>query len=107
MPVRVDSRLTGRLPATVETTAYFVISEALTNVIKHANATHAIVRLHHARGVLRIEITDDGVGGAAIRPGSGLAGLADRVAALGGTLQVAAAPGSGTEVRAGLPAAEH
>jgi signal transduction histidine kinase len=94
---------TGRLPAAVETAAYFVVSEALTNVSKYAHARQATVRVERVDGHLLVEITDDGVGGADAGDGSGLRGLADRVAALSGTLEVVSPPGHGTRLRAQLP----
>jgi len=88
---------------TLEITAYFTISEALTNVAKYAHATHATVRLEQEDGALVIEVADDGVGGAQAGAGSGLSGLADRVGACEGTLSVTSPPGEGTLVRALLP----
>jgi signal transduction histidine kinase len=93
----------GRLPAAVETAAYFFVSEALTNVAKYAHAEHATVRVRRANGRLLLEVSDDGVGGAAPTAGSGLHGLADRVAALDGTLEIASPPGRGTRVSVQLP----
>ena len=87
----------------VESAAYFVASEALANVLKHANATHVGVRLSQQDGLLRIEVRDDGSGlGAAASNGSGLGGLADRVDAVGGRLTVRSDAGMGTTVRADL-----
>jgi signal transduction histidine kinase len=102
MPVELDVR-TGRHPPAFESTAYFVVAEALTNVVKHAGASHAQVRVHEADRALRVEVRDDGVGGAATGGGSGLSGLDDRVAALGGTLRVQSSPGAGTTIVATLP----
>ena len=90
-------------PEHVQSTAYFVVSEALANVAKHAGASRATVLVRRSDGVLRIEVSDDGVGGADRTRGSGLDGLADRVAALGGTFAVEGAPSAGTSVRAELP----
>jgi signal transduction histidine kinase len=87
----------------VETAAYFVVSEALTNVSKYARAEHARVRVERLNGELLVEVSDDGVGGASATDGSGLRGLADRVAALSGTLEVSSPPGRGTQLRARLP----
>ena len=87
----------------VEATAYFIISEALTNTVKHAAATRAEVRANADGGGLRIEVRDDGAGGAQIGAGSGLQGLKDRVAALDGTLQVESQSGGGTRIVATLP----
>jgi signal transduction histidine kinase len=92
-----------RYPPAVEATAYFVVSEALANVTKHAHATHAGVTVAHVDGHLRVEVCDDGRGCADPGRGSGLAGLQDRVVAVGGTLGVESAPGTGTVVRADLP----
>ena len=104
VPVEIEGALPeGRLPAIVEATAYFTVSEALTNVAKYARASHATVRLASSDGTLVVEIRDDGVGGAAASTGSGLAGLADRVGACDGSLSVESPPGEGTLVRAVLP----
>jgi signal transduction histidine kinase len=104
VPVTVDSTQ-ERLSPEVEGTAYFVASEALANVAKHARATKAAVRVARFEDVLVVEVEDDGVGGAASRNGSGLRGLADRVEALGGLLRVESAPGSGTRVVGEIPCA--
>jgi signal transduction histidine kinase len=93
----------GRFPAIVETAGYFVCSEALANTARHANASRASIRLWQYDECLRIEIDDDGVGGARIGGGSGLQGLADRAAALGGSLSVHSPPGSGTRLTIELP----
>jgi GAF domain-containing protein len=102
LPVRVDVSV-KRLPARIETTAYFVVSEALTNVVKHARASGATVTASVERGQLRVEIRDDGNGGAHGGGSSGLRGLDDRVSALGGRLVVESAAAQGTVVRAFLP----
>ncbi len=98
----VDPEL-GRLAANVETTAYFVAAEALTNVAKHSAATAVTVTV--ARGVDRIGVVvaDNGLGGASVAKGHGLAGLTDRVHAAGGTLLVISPPGGPTEIRAEVP----
>jgi signal transduction histidine kinase len=104
MPVPVDIDVSvDRLPAAVEATAYFIVAEALTNVVKHAHAAHAevIARIEH--GTLAVHVRDDGVGGARRGGGSGLIGLADRVAALDGELRVESPPDSGTLVAAAVP----
>jgi signal transduction histidine kinase len=93
-----------RLPATVEATAYFVASEALANVVKHAHASSASVEISHADGHLAIAICDDGVGGADTH-GAGLRGLCDRVEALDGHVRVDSSPGHGTRVTAEIPCA--
>jgi signal transduction histidine kinase len=101
VPVDIDVSV-GRLPATIEATAYFVVAEALTNVAKHARAGRAKVTVLIEHGTLAVHVGDDGVGGA--RPdGSGLLGLADRLAALDGELRVDSPAGSGTLVAAAIP----
>lgn len=102
VPISVDAP-SERLPDQVETTAYFVAAEALANVAKYARATHAAVTATHENGRLSIEIVDDGVGGACASSGSGLSGLADRVAAIGGRLTVESESGKGTRIAADLP----
>jgi signal transduction histidine kinase len=102
VPVSVDVPV-DRLPAGVEATAYFVVSEALTNVVKHARATEARVTARTEHGELQVEVRDDGVGGAQGGPATGLGGLEDRVSALDGHLVVDSPPGHGTRVRALLP----
>jgi signal transduction histidine kinase len=92
-----------RFPPAAEATAYFTVAEALTNVAKYADASHATVRLAQENSGLAIEVRDDGKGGAVATPGSGLAGLADRVGALDGSLEVESPPGEGTLLRAVLP----
>ncbi|MGO9489553.1 MAG: GAF domain-containing sensor histidine kinase, partial [Solirubrobacteraceae bacterium] len=102
LPVHLDVS-DERFPAGVESTAYFVVSEALTNVAKHAHANSAEVMARVERGVLRVEIHDDGVGGVHQTGISGLSGLEDRASALEGSLTVESPPGQGTCVRALLP----
>ncbi len=92
-----------RLPAPVEAAAYYLIAEALTNVAKYASATTVRVRVLVGDGGITVEVTDDGVGGADPAAGSGLRGLADRVEALGGALEVHSPPGGGTSLRGRLP----
>jgi signal transduction histidine kinase len=92
-----------RWPPLIESAAYYVVAEALTNVAKYAKASTATVRVVRERDRLCIEVADDGCGGAAATPGSGLGGLADRVEALDGRLEVESPPGRGTRVRAELP----
>jgi signal transduction histidine kinase len=103
MPIPVDTDVAvGRVCEPVEAAAYFVVAEALTNIVKHADARHACVRAHTAARELVIEVHDDGVGGA--RPhGSGLVGLAERVAAFGGRLRVDSPPGRGTRISGVIP----
>ena len=100
VPVELVTQLPDRLPMSVETTAYFLVAEALTNVGKYARASRASVTVRVAGDELDIEVLDDGVGGANPAAGSGLRGLADRVAALQGTLDVASPPGRGTRIHA-------
>lgn len=101
--VTLHTTLDGRLGDTVEATAYYVVAESLTNVVKHGRATTATVTAGQDDSTLVVEVSDDGRGGAAPGAGRGLSGLADRVAAIGGTLTVASPPGEGTCVRAELP----
>ena len=100
--VKVDA-LEERLSDHVEATAYYICSEALTNVAKHAEASCAHVTFEREGGILRFEITDDGRGGADPRDGSGILGLRDRAEASGGTLFVISPPGKGTVVTGTLP----
>src|SRR3954471_2563513 len=103
VPVEVRSSLHGRLPAPVETAAYFAVSEALASVPKHAAPAQAVVDLWHERGRLVAEVADDGPGGASVASGSGLRGLADRIGALDGSVEVDSAPGAGTRVHVEIP----
>lgn len=103
VPVDVSGIAADRLPAPVESTAYFLICEALQNTVKHARASRARVGVAQATGAVRVEVSDDGAGGADPAAGSGLRGLKDRVEAVGGRLSVDSSPGRGTTVRAELP----
>jgi signal transduction histidine kinase len=103
VPVEIAALPDERLPPPVEIAVYFVVAEALTNVAKYARATAATVSIAVARGLVRVEVADDGVGGADVAGGSGLRGLSDRVAALDGRLEVRSAPGEGTRLRAEIP----
>jgi signal transduction histidine kinase len=98
VPVNVSNELEDRLPAPVEAAVYYVVSESLTNVAKYAQATHVEVRLTSTGRVVRIEVVDDGVGGADIGAGSGLLGLADRIETVGGRFGVESPRGEGTRV---------
>jgi signal transduction histidine kinase len=103
-PVPVTFETDGeRLPAPVEVAAYFVVSEALANVAKYAQATAATVAVHRANGSVTVDVTDDGIGGADAAEGSGLRGLGDRVAALDGTLSLDSPPGHGTRLHVEIP----
>jgi signal transduction histidine kinase len=104
-PLRVDlEAIPGeRMPAPVEAAAYFIVAESLTNIVKYARARNARVRIGRDDGYAVVEVRDDGVGGADPTSGTGLRGLADRVAALDGRLEVHSPPGEGTLVRANIP----
>jgi signal transduction histidine kinase len=102
MTVELEAVAGRRLPEPVEAAAYFVTSEALANVAKHAQARSAAVAVRREDGRLLVEVRDDGRGGADAA-GSGLRGLADRVGALDGRLTVSSAPDAGTTVRAEIP----
>jgi signal transduction histidine kinase len=103
VPVAVDAHLDGRLPGHVENTAYFAVAEALTNIAKHSGATSATVTVRLHDGVLAVEITDNGHGGADPGRGTGLTGLADRVAVAGGRMLLSSPPGGPTILRLEVP----
>jgi PAS domain S-box-containing protein len=103
VPVELSIDPPAGIPTEVEATAYYVVAEALTNIVKYANAQNARVRVSHGDGRLTVEVADDGVGGADRTLGSGLSGLADRVTALDGRLRVVSPAGCGTVVTADLP----
>jgi signal transduction histidine kinase len=105
LPLELDDGLSERLPDRVEAAAYYVVSEALTNILKHAQASAVRVRVQRIDGRAIVEVADDGVGGADRAGGTGLRGLADRVDALGGRLQVESPPGRGTVVHMEIPCA--
>jgi signal transduction histidine kinase len=105
VPVRLTVEIDGRVHERLEVAAYYVVSESLANIGKHAHATSATVDVARANGQLLVEVVDDGVGGADTERGSGLRGLADRVEALGGRLRVWTPRGGGTRVRAEIPCA--
>jgi signal transduction histidine kinase len=105
IPVRLTVELEDRLPEQLEVAAYYLVSESLANVGKHAHATSATVAVARADGQVVVEIVDDGIGGADTERGSGLRGLADRVEALDGRLRVWTPAGHGTRVRAEIPCA--
>ena len=104
-PLRVtlDVEQSERLPESIEATAYYVVSEALANVVKHAQAETAAVRIAHGNGLALVEVEDNGEGGADLNSGSGLRGLRDRVECLDGRLEVASIAGRGTRVCVELP----
>jgi signal transduction histidine kinase len=106
VPVELDVRADRRLPHAVEVAAYYVVSETLANADKHACASVVRVEAEAAGGILRLDVSDDGVGGADSSRGSGLAGLKDRVEAVGGTLTVRSAVDAGTSVSVELPLRE-
>jgi signal transduction histidine kinase len=103
LPVELNRDSHERLPESIELAAYFVVSEALTNVAKYANASHATVSVARGNGKLLVEVADDGVGGADPDNGTGLRGLADRLAVIEGRLEVESLPGAGTTIRAKIP----
>lgn len=103
LPVRLRVQAVGRLPAESEATAYYVVSEAFANAVKHAGASAVDVGVEVAEGTLTVRVSDDGVGGADASRGSGLVGIRDRVETIGGTLTVQSPPGSGTVLTARLP----
>jgi signal transduction histidine kinase len=105
VPIEIGEMPGERLPAAVEAAAYFVVAEAVTNVARYAEATHARVDVQRDGDRVVVTVADDGVGGADPGAGSGLRGLADRVAALDGRLEVSSPPGDGTTVRALIPCA--
>jgi signal transduction histidine kinase len=105
VPVRLTVDVPERLPEQIEVTAYYLVSESLANVGKYARASSATISVSRTDGLVSVEVTDDGSGGADPEQGSGLRGLADRVEALGGRLRVWSPSGGGTRVRAEIPCA--
>jgi signal transduction histidine kinase len=103
--VQVDLGEDERLSPPIEAAAYFLVAEALTNVVRYSSASHARVEVRREPDELVVEVHDDGVGGADMAAGTGLRGLADRIAALEGTLRVQSPPGGGTHVQARIPCA--
>jgi signal transduction histidine kinase len=106
LPVELDVQLRGRLPQGAEAACYFLCAEALTNVARYAQATHARVAVAHTEGRVRVEIADDGVGGADPARGSGLHGLEDRLGAIDGELSLDSPVGGGTRIVATIPLEE-
>ncbi|MEU0795964.1 sensor histidine kinase [Amycolatopsis sp. NPDC005961] len=103
IPVDVTVTVEPRPPAAVETTAYFIVGETLTNIAKHSGASEAVVKVWRTDDHVVVEITDNGHGGAEVRPGGGLAGLADRAATIDGVITVVSPVGGPTVIRADLP----
>jgi signal transduction histidine kinase len=103
VPVELEGTPPERLPPPVEAAAYFVVAEALTNIVKYAQASQARVSISRGNGHAVVEVADDGVGGADPGRGSGLRGLADRISALDGTLVLSSPEGAGTLLRAEIP----
>jgi signal transduction histidine kinase len=103
VPVELEVELDARPPEAVEVAVYYLVSESLTNIAKHARASSARVEVAPQDGLLVVEVSDDGIGGAASESGSGLRGLTDRVEALGGRLRVWSPNGGGTRLRAEIP----
>jgi signal transduction histidine kinase len=103
VPVKLNVGCEHRLPARIEVAVYYVLSEALTNAAKHANASHVTIDLQACERTLSLTIRDDGVGGADAGGGSGLMGLKDRVEALAGTIEVSSPPGRGTRLDVAIP----
>ena len=103
IPVDVTLRAERRLPEPIEVAAYYVVSEALTNAAKHANASVVAVELDAQEEHLLLAIRDDGVGGADPTRGSGLVGITDRIAALSGRLEISSPPGGGTSLSIDIP----
>ena len=105
VPVRLTVEVGSRVPERLEVAAFYLVSESLANIGKHAKATSASVEVARVNGQIVVEVVDDGIGGADTERGSGLRGLADRVEALGGRLRVWSPSGGGTRVRAEIPCA--
>ena len=103
VPVDVAVDVVPRPPTAVESTAYFIVAEALTNLAKHSSATAAVVSVRRDGDVVTVRVADDGAGGAELTPGGGLAGLADRAATIDGVLTLTSPPGGPTVVTAELP----
>ena len=105
VPVELHRMPTARLPEAVELAAYFVVAEALTNVAKYASASHATVDVERTNGRVVVRVADDGIGGADPSTGTGLRGLADRLAVIEGRLEIDSEPGKGTTITARIPCA--
>jgi signal transduction histidine kinase len=105
VPAETDIQLPGRLPAPVESAAYFAVAEALANAVKHSGASHVHIRIAHSAGIMRIEVTDDGHGGADPAKGTGLAGVERRMGTFDGILAVSSPPGGPTIIVIEVPCA--
>jgi len=105
VPAEIDIRLSGRPPAPVESAAYFAVAEALANAVRHSGASHLHIMIAHSTGMLRIEVTDDGRGGADPAQGTGLAGVERRLGTFDGILAVSSPPGGPTIVVIEVPCA--
>jgi PAS domain S-box-containing protein len=105
VPVEVDAMPRARLPAAVETAAYYIVAEAITNAAKYADASCVVIRVHASRDRAHVQVRDDGIGGADASCGTGLRGIADRVEALHGHLHVTSPPRGGTHLEAEIPLA--
>ena len=103
MPTEIEVAVDRKLPESIEVAAYYVVSEALANIAKHARASAAFLSASLSGDVLRASVRDNGVGGAVATPGSGLGGLEDRVEALGGRFMLESPPGQGTTIWIVLP----
>ena len=103
VPVTLDVQVKGRLPEPIEIAAYYTVAEALTNIAKYAGASAAEVEATVGEGVLQVRVRDDGRGGADFGHGSGLAGLKDRIEALGGRISLHSPAGAGTTLQIALP----
>ncbi|MCW3001274.1 MAG: sensor histidine kinase [Conexibacter sp.] len=101
--VRAEVDVAAQLPKPVEAAAYFVVAEALTNVVKYAQASEVAIDVRHENGAVLVDVADDGVGGVDVAAGSGLRGLQDRLAAVDGEMDIESPPGGGTRLRARIP----
>jgi signal transduction histidine kinase len=107
VPVNLDLAIERRLPDSIEVAAYYAVAEALANAAKHAQASEVRVQAHTTDEILSVCISDDGIGGADSRKGSGLIGLKDRIEVLGGRMRVASPPGGGTSIDITIPHNSH
>ena len=105
LPVRVDIDLPGRLTAPVESACYFAVAEVLANAVRHSGARHVDIRIQHADGMLRMEVCDDGAGGADPAKGTGLPGVERRLGTFDGIMAVSSPPGGPTMIAMEVPCA--